>query len=57
MLDNYDHRSFKKINGRKSDDIITYQDCLNIIKDLRFNEESELFAIERNNGLEAIMSL
>ena len=57
MLDNYDHRSFKKINGRKNDDIITYQDCLNIIKDLRFNEESELFAIERNNGLEAIMSL
>lgn len=55
MLDDYDHRSFKKINGRKSDDIITYQDCLNIIKDLRFNEESDLFAIERNNGLEAII--
>lgn len=55
MLDNYDHRSFKKINGRKSDDVITYQNCLNIIKDLRFNEKSDLFAIERNNGLEAII--
>ncbi len=55
MLDNYDHRSFKKINGRKSNDVITYQNCLNIIKDLRFNEESDLFAIERNNGLEAII--
>ena len=55
MLDNYDHRSFKKINGRKSDEVISYQNCLDIIKDLRFNEESDLFAIERNNGLEAII--
>ena len=55
MLDDYDHHSFKKIEGRKSNDIITYQECLNIIKELRFTEKSDLFAIERNNGLEAII--
>lgn len=55
MLDDYDHRSFKKIKGRKSSDMITYQDCLDIIADLRFHEESDLFALERNQGLEAII--
>ena len=55
MLDDYDHRSFKKIKGRKSSDMITYQDCLDIIADLRFHEESDLFALERNKGLEAII--
>lgn len=55
MLDDYDHRSFKKIKGRKSSDMITYQDCLYIIADLRFHEESDLFALERNQGLEAII--
>ena len=55
MLDDYDHRSFKKIKGRKSSDMITYQDCLDIIVDLRFHEESDLFALERNKGLEAII--
>lgn len=55
MLDNYDHRSFEKIKGRTSEEIITYQDCIDIITKLRFNEESDLFAIERNNGLEAII--
>ena len=55
MLDDYDHRSFKKIKGRKSSDMITYQECLDIIADLRFHEESDLFALERNQGLEAII--
>ena len=55
MLDDYDHRSFKKIKGRKSSDMITYQDCLDIIADLRFHEESDLFALERNRGLEGII--
>ncbi len=55
MLDDYDHRSFKKIKGRKSNDVITYQECLQIINDLRFHEESNLFALERNKGLEAII--
>ena len=55
MLDDYDHRSFKKIKGRKSSDMITYQECLDIITDLRFHEKSDLFALERNKGLEAII--
>ena len=41
----------KKIKNHK----ITYEDCINIIETLRFNEESSLFAVERDKGLESII--
>ena len=56
LLDDYDHRTLNKVKGRTSDEKITYQECLAIIRELRFNEESDLFAIERNNGLESIIN-
>ena len=56
LLDDYDHRTLNKIKGRTSSEKITYQECLSIIKELRFNSESDLFAIERNNGLESIIN-
>lgn len=54
-LDDYDHRIIHKMNGTVSDKVITYDDCINIINLLRFNNESKLFALERNRGLEAII--
>lgn len=56
LLDDYDHRTLEKVKGRTSNEKITYNECLAIIKELRFNEESDLFAIERNNGLESIIN-
>ena len=56
LLDDYDHRTLKKVKGINSDEVITYDNCLSIIKELRFNEESDLFAIERNHGLESIIN-
>ena len=55
LLDDYDHRTVKKIKGNNSDIKIEYKECLEIINKLRFNEESSLFALERNHGLEAII--
>lgn len=55
LLDDYDHRTLKKIKGNESDKKIEYKECLNIINKLRFNEESDLFAIERDRGLESII--
>ena len=55
LLDDYDHRTVKKINGNISDKKIDYKECMNIINTLKFNEESNLFALERNKGLEAII--
>ena len=55
LLDDYDHRTLKKIEGNIDDRKIEYQECINIINKLRFNEESSLFAVERDKGLEAII--
>ena len=54
LLDDYDHRTLKKINGNTDERKIEYKKCLDIINKLRFNEESTLFAIERDKGLEDI---
>ena len=55
LLDDYDHKTLKKIKGKTSDKIITYEDCMQVISDLKFNESSNLFALERNEGLKAIL--
>lgn len=55
LLDDYDHRTLKKVNGNIDDKKIKYSDCIEIINKLRFKEESSLFAVERDKGLEAII--
>ena len=56
LLDDYDHSRISKPDGTSNDKIITYEDCKKIINDLRFNNESDLFALERNEGLKSILS-
>ena len=55
LLDDYDHRTLKKIKGNTDERMIKYVDCLDVIEKLRFNQESSLFAVERNKGLESII--
>ena len=55
LLDDYDHRNLFKPKGNSSQKQIRYEDCLEVINKLRFNEESDIFAIERNKGLQSII--
>ena len=55
LLDDYDHRTLKKINGKIDERKIQYEECIEIINKLRFNQESSLFAVERDRGLESII--
>lgn len=55
LLDDYDHKTLKKIKGNIDERRIEYKQCVEIINKLRFNEESSLFAIERDRGLESII--
>ncbi len=55
LLDDYDHKTLKKIEGTKAEGKIEYQQCIAIISELRFQEESALFAVERERGLESII--
>lgn len=55
LLDNYDHKKILKPQGTVNNKIITYEECNEIIKELKFNNDSKLFALERNKGLKAII--
>lgn len=56
LLDDYDHKRITKPNGSTNDNKINYEDCINIINKLKFNNDSDLFALERNEGLKSIIS-
>ncbi len=57
LLDEYDHRTLIKPKGTiKKDSIIGYQNCLDIINQMKFKNDSELFGLERNEGLESIIN-
>lgn len=55
LLDDYDHRTLKKIDGNVDERKIEYKECIEVINKLRFNEESSLFAVEGDKGLESII--
>ena len=55
LLDDYDHKTLTKPKGNISNEKITYKSCIDIIKTLKFHEKSDIFAIERDKGLESII--
>ena len=56
LLDDYDHRTLEKIKGTVDNRQINYHECLDIIKDLRFVDESSIFGVEREYGFESIIN-
>ena len=55
LLDDYDHKKILKPKGNSNNNKITYEECIKIINKLRFNSDSKLFALERNQGLKTII--
>ena len=55
LLDDYDHKRVIKPTGTKDNKQITYENCMNIVNKLKFNSDSDLFALERDKGLKAII--
>ena len=56
LLDDYDHKTLTKPKGSISNEKITYKNCIDIIKTLKFHEKSDIFAMERDKGLESIIN-
>ena len=54
LLDDYDHKCISKPIGIKDNRKVTYEDCMNIVGKLKFNSNSDLFALERNEGLKEL---
>lgn len=55
LLDDYDHKRVIKPSGTTNNEKINYEECIKIIDKLKFNSESDLFALERNEGLKSII--
>ncbi|MDO5561895.1 MAG: virulence protein RhuM/Fic/DOC family protein [bacterium] len=55
LLDDYDHKIIGRPVGSIDNKIITYEECLNVITNLKFKNESDIFALERDKGLKAII--
>ena len=55
LLDDYDHRTVIKPKGTINNNIITYEECIDVISKLKFSSGSNLFGLERNEGLKEII--
>ena len=55
LLDDYDHKRIIKPSGTKDNKKITYEDSMNVIGKLKFNSDSNLFALERDEGLKEVI--
>ena len=56
LLDDYDHKKLTKPKGTNNNTKITYEECINIINKLKFSNDSNLFALERDKGLQSIIN-
>ena len=56
LLDDYDHKRITKPKGYFSDEVITYEQCMDIVDSLKSNFDSDIFALERNKGLKSIIN-
>ena len=50
LLDNYDHQTLVKPKGSQSDYVMTYQEARQIIDSMKFNDMSDVFGVEKEQG-------
>lgn len=50
LLDQYDHQEVEHIKGNKSIDILNYQESREIIDSMKFNDVSDVFGVEKEDG-------
>lgn len=50
LLDSYDHQTLVKPKGSKSNYVMTYQEAREIIDSMKFNDMSQVFGVEKEEG-------
>lgn len=50
LLDAYDHQNMNRPTGNSATYILTYQECREIIDNMRFGNESNLFGVEKDDS-------
>ena len=50
LLDAYDHRNIRRPKGNETIYVLSYDECMKLISDMRFGNESKLFGKERDDS-------
>ena len=50
LLDAYDHQTLTRPKGNKATYILTYEECMEVIRSMRFDAESDLFGREKDDS-------
>ena len=50
LLDDYDHQTLAKPKGTINDYVLTYDEAREIINSMKFNERSDIFGVEKEQG-------
>ena len=50
LLDQYDHQEVEQIKGNKSTDILNYVEARDVIDSMKFNDVSDVFGVEKEEG-------
>lgn len=53
LLDDYDHQCVQKPGGNVATYVLDYDECKKIISTLRFNDESDLFGVEKDDSFKS----
>lgn len=53
LLDDYDHQKIAKPTGSNATHMLNYDECINLIGTLRFNNESDLFGVEKDDSFKS----
>ena len=50
LLDAYDHQTMKRPKGNEATYVLTYEECVEVIQNMRFGAESDLFGKEKDDS-------
>ncbi len=50
LLDSYDHQNMKRPKGTDTIHVLTYEECRDVIAQMRFGDDSELFGKEKDDS-------
>lgn len=53
LLDDYDHQSISKPEGKHEAYVLSYEECCDVIAGMRFGNESSLFGVEKDDSFRA----
>ncbi len=53
LLDDYDHQKIEKPNGNSATYVLTYEECRNVISNMKIGSESALFGNEKDDSFKS----